>query len=99
MQNRMGADIISSARALALRKGIRKLTGAEPEIDLQADHVRIYFAPDELRVAQAWFKKNMNKEPGKIRMEVGPVVTPYFIKRLVPYAIGALALAYYLGKE
>ena len=93
------ANIISSARALAIRKGIRKLTGAEPEMDLQEDHVRIYFAPDELRVAQAWFKKNMNKDPGPIRMEVGPVVTPYFLKRYLPYALGALAFAWYLGKQ
>ncbi len=93
------ADIISAARALAIRKGVRKLTGAEPEVELKDDHVRIYFAPDELRIAQEWFKTNMNKEPGEVRMEVGPVVTPYFLKKLVPYAIGALAISFLLGRN
>ena len=92
------ANIQTITKAGLTLEALRRLTGADPDLDIQADYVRVYYTPDELRKAQAWFKKSMESEPGKVRMEIAPVVTPYFIKKYIPYAIGAAALMYFMGK-
>ncbi|NOR84599.1 hypothetical protein GQ473_00630 [archaeon] len=92
------ADIQTTAKAVAIKNTIQRLTGAYPEIDLQPDHARIYFPPDELIIAQKWFSDTMQKKPGKIRYEIKQVITPYYVKKAIPIVIGGALLMYLLGK-
>lgn len=92
------ADIQTTAKAVAIKNTIQRLTGAYAEVDLQPDYARIYFAPDELIIAQRWFSDTVQKKPGKIRFEIKQVITPYYIKKATPYLIGGAILMYLLGK-
>ena len=92
------ANITTTAKASLLRNAIYKATGAYPELELKENYARIYFAPDELKKAQTWFKKSIEKKPGVIRFDISPVITPYYIKKILPYAIGAAVIFYALGK-
>jgi len=92
------ANITTTAKASLLRNAIYKATGAYPELELKDGYARIYFAPDELKKAQNWFKKSIEKEPGIIRFDISPVITPYYIKKILPYAIVSALLFYFLGK-
>lgn len=73
------AAIETIARAGLYKGGLRKLLKSEPELDIQVDHVRIYWPPDSLQAAQNEFTSLM--EPTDIRIDLMPVMTPYLIKK------------------
>lgn len=92
------ADLETTIKATTIKNTIQRLTGAYAMVDLQPDHARIYFPPDELIIAQKWFSDTMQKKPGKIRYEIKQVITPYYVKKAIPYVVGGAVLMYLLGR-
>lgn len=76
--NRMAA-IETIARAGLYKRGLHKLLKSEPELDIQVDHVRIYWPSDRLKPAQNEFSYLM--EPTDIRIDLMPVIKPYLVKK------------------
>lgn len=93
------ADLQTIATAKATQAAFKRVLGVKPSLDIQADHVRIYYPADRLKEAQAAFSNMMEKPPGKIRTELAPVVTPYYIKKGAPIAIGLGLTGFFLGRQ
>ena len=92
------ADIVDIAQAGIIKAGIAKIFNAEPKLDIQDDHVRIFFDGEELTKAQNTILNLSKKKPGGIRVDFAPVLKPYVIKKYLPIAAGLFALGWLLGK-
>lgn len=94
------ASIQSIAKAKALALALQKITGVEPSLSYETDHVLIYYQPDRLKQVQTYVEKiaASGKKPGDVRVNWMPVVTPFAVKKAVPYVLGILAVGYVLGK-
>lgn len=93
------ADIKTIATAKITQRAFKAILGIEPSLDVREDHVRIYYPPDRLRAAQEAFKIMMEKPPGKIRTDIAPIITPYFLKKGIPFLLGIGATGYLLGRQ
>lgn len=94
------ADIRSIAKAQALGLALKKTTGIEPSYVYETDHVLIYYEPDRLKQMQEYVEKiaASGRKPGDVRVNWMPIITPFAIKKAVPYVVGILAIGYFLGK-
>lgn len=93
------ADIATITQAKLTQEAFARVLGVKPSLDIREDHVRVYYPPDRLKQAQNAFKLMMEKPPGKLRTDIGPVITPYFVKKGLPFLMGISAGAYFLGKS
>lgn len=89
---------IGKARATGLI--LKNLLGIEPEYQYFDDYVRLYYTKDNLPKVQDRINQiaiNSSK-PGDVRIDFVPIVAPAAIKKVAPYAIGAIVAGYILGK-
>ncbi len=94
----LGADLQTIGKAKIYQMGMKRIFGVDPELDIQDDYVRVFYGPKELPIARAQFKRSMERKPGAVRGDIAPIVTPYFVKKYIPYLAGALILGYVAGK-
>lgn len=94
------ANITAITKAQALGLAMQKITGIEPSYDYKPDHVLVYWQPDRLKRMQGYVEKlaSSGRKPGDVRVNWMPVITPFAIKKAVPYIVGMLAVGYILGK-
>lgn len=93
------ADIATITQAKLTQRAFKSVLGVEPSLDIREDHVRVYYPPDRLKHAQEAFKVMMEKPPGKLRTDIGPVITPYFVKKGLPFLLGIGATGFMLGRS
>ena len=92
------AEIKTIAKAKAMGVFLERLFG-EPVSYLYEDKfVTVYYEPDRLKRVQDKIGQLATKAPGDVRLNWVPMVTPYALKKAVPYAIGLLAVGYLVGK-
>lgn len=91
------ADVKDIAKAKLYQVGLKRLIGVSPDLDIQKDYVRVYYAPDKLIKAQEAYKRLIEAPPGKIRVDIKPVIQPYYVKKLVPLLAGSILAGYLLG--
>jgi len=92
------ADIETIGKSKLIQAGLQKLLGIKPTLDIRDKYVRVFYPPDKLKMAQDNFKKVVEKEPGKIRVEIAPIVTPYYVKKFLPHSLTLLGTGYLVGK-
>lgn len=94
------ASIQAITKAKATGLVLKSLFGIEPKYQYFDDYVRIFYSNEDLPTVHA--KVNQiaagSKKPGDIRIEFIPIVAPIAIKKVLPYAIGAIVAGYILGK-
>lgn len=78
---------------------IRALTGTAPIVTNYPDYTGITFTADQKTILQGVIGSAMTpKTPGRLRVDLGPVIWPPVLKRLIPLLIGAGVLGYILHK-
>ncbi len=92
------ANITSIGKAKAQGLLLKRLFGVEPNYEYGSDHVRVYWQPDKLKIVQMKIAKMQTVQPGDVRIDWFPAVSPLVIKKALPYALGAVVLGYVLGK-
>lgn len=94
------ATVQSIAKAKTTGLILKNLLGIEPEYQYYDDHVRLSYPKEAL--PQIHEKINTiavnSSKPSDVRIDFIPMVAPIGIKKALPYAIGAVALGYVLGK-
>ena len=91
----MGAEVYDIARAKLMQQGLKRLFGSEPDMDIQENRIRLYWTGEGLRTAQSKMIDSP-KNPDVVKVELGPVLRPYLIKKYGMVAIGLIALGYAL---
>ncbi len=92
------ADLITIGKAKLTAKGLERLLGVKPSLDIQEDHVRVYYVGSDLVRAQKRFKDITTKGPSDVRVSFLPVITPALIKQYAPWLVGGVVAAFVLGK-
>ncbi len=91
----LGAEVYDIARAKLMQQGLKRLFNSEPEIDIQENRIRLYWTGEGLRTAQLKMMDSP-KHPDVVKVELGPVLRPYLIKKYGMVALGLIALGYVL---
>lgn len=91
------ASVQAIAKAKLYQAGLSRLIGHKPELDIQKDHVRVYYAPDKLKAAQSAYKRLVEAPPGEVRVDIKSVIQPYYVKKLVPLLAGSIFAGFLLG--
>lgn len=92
------ASLEAIGKAQIYGAALKRITGQEPSYLYEDSHVRIYFEPDRLKLVQQQLEKMATSGPGDVRVNWSQIVTPYAIKKALPFAIGILVAGYILGK-
>lgn len=93
------ASLTTVGKAQATGLLLEKLFGEPPSYDYGDDYVRIYYEPDRLaRVQKKIESMAATTEPGEIRVDWIPTITPLMIKKAVPWIVGIFVVGYIVGK-
>lgn len=93
------ANIASYAKAGTLALALGGLTGQTPVLRQDPDGtVVVYWPPDKLPAVQDWLTRTANAPGGDFSLDFFPVIQPWLLKKYGLYALGALLLAYLIGK-
>ena len=94
------ATVQTIAKAKATGLIHKNLLGIEPEYDYQDDHVKLHYTGSNLNQVREKINQiaTTSKKPGDVRIDFIPMIAPVGIKKALPYALGAVALGYILGK-
>lgn len=94
------ASIQTIAKAKTTGLILKNLLGIEPEYQYFDNYVRLYYSAENLPKVQDKINQiaiNSSK-PGDVRIDFIPMVQPLAIKKIAPFAIGAIVTGYILGK-
>lgn len=94
------ASIQTIGKAKATGLLLKNLLGIEPEYQYFDNYVRLWYPQEDLkRVHERVNQIAVNSsKPGDVRIDFVPIVAPTAIKKIVPFAIGAIVAGYILGK-
>jgi hypothetical protein len=94
------ATVQTIAKAKATGLILKNLFGIEPEYDYQENHVRLYYTGNNLNQVREKIDQiaTTSTKPSDVRIDFIPMVAPAGIKKALPYALGAVAIGYILGK-
>lgn len=76
----------------------RQLTGKNPIVTTYPEYTQISFDAAQQKTLQDQIEKMISKEPGDVRVDIGPVVTPIMIKRMIVYVAIAAGLGAFAGR-
>lgn len=92
-------DAYAPLKAEALALALEQATGEKPYVQNMGEYIRVYWMDAQLPAVQKSITEMIDKkEPGDIRIEWLPAVTPVAIKKVLPYALAVLGAGYLLGK-
>jgi len=94
------ATIQNIAKAKTTGLILKNLLGVEPEYQYYNDHVRLWYPKESLPAVHEKINTiAVNSEkPSDVRIDLVPMFAPIGIKKVLPYALGAVAVGYVLGK-
>lgn len=85
-------------RAQIAAEAMYKISGVMPELDIQADYVRVFYPPQKQAAAKNGWKKVINTdEQSDIRIDIMPELMPGLIDKYGKFAlagIGGIAALY-----
>lgn len=93
------ADLPTIAKAKMTSLALGRWLGIAPELDIQQDHVRLFWYSDQLKTVQDNFYNSMQEKDKKLRVDIMPVLMPALIKKYGLYGFGALVSAFLLGRN
>ena len=93
------AELKDVLKARAIAEGLGNLIGIKPTLDIRRNYIRIFYPADQLPRVQKKFTDVVERPPGKIRVELAPVITPYYLKKFTPALAGLFAGGFVLGKS
>ena len=94
------AALQAIAKAKATGLILKNLLGAEPNYEYSENFVRLYYTKEQLKNVHNRVNEiaTNSSKPGEVRIDLLPIVAPIAIKKVAPYAIGAVVAGYLLGK-
>jgi len=93
------ANLQTTLKAGALQIVAEQLTGIKPDIETFPDHVRLYWTPENQRAMQYYIENQLKPRPaGDVRIDVAPILLPLGVKKILPYALGILAIGFIIGR-
>lgn len=93
--NLLGAEVLDIARAKLIQQGLKRMFDSEPEMDIQENRIRLFWTGERLRRAQLkMIDSDQNQDV--VKVELGPVLRPYLIKKYGLAVLGLIALGYVL---
>ena len=93
------ASIETISKAKLYSMGLQRFFNAKPSLDIQQDHVRVFFPDNELTKAQNQFSAIMTAEPSDVRIDMGNALMPGLIKKYGMYLVGFLIGGVLLGRQ
>lgn len=88
---------ILKSQSLAL--AIKAATGESPIVTDYKNYSELSFNPDQVKRLQTKLKAAMSAAPGDVRINLVPVVVPVVLEKVLPLALVALGVAYFLGRK
>jgi hypothetical protein len=93
------ANLQTTLKASAIQIAARELTGISPEIEQYPDHVRLFWTPENQRAMQQYIENQLKPRPaGDVQIDVAPILLPLGVKKVLPYALGILAIGFIIGR-
>lgn len=86
------------AKAQAFSLAIQLFTGQPPILDRQENFTEISFTPEQVQKIQSLLKQWHDAEPGEIRVNVKPVLLPFYLKKYGIYLAGIALGGILLGR-
>ncbi len=94
------ASLQTIAKAKTTGLILKNLLGVEPDYQYFDNYVRLYYSKENLPKVQERINQiaiNSSK-PSDVKIDFLPIVAPAAVKKVLPYALGAVALGFVLGK-
>lgn len=91
------AQLPAITRASIYASALDLATGYKPNVKQEADHVLIYWNQQDEKILAERFIDLVESEPGDVRIRLNPIVRPYYIRKGLPWLVGAFILGYLLG--
>lgn len=95
---RMYGSVQRLAKETAVSLAIRALTGEYPDVVNTDTYTQINFTPGQVAILQGTLDEWSSKEPGDFRINYKPVLVPYYVKKFVPWAVGAALGLFLIGR-
>lgn len=95
------ATVQTIAKAKATGLILKNLLGIEPEYQYFDNYVRLYYSNENLPKVQSRINQiaiNSSK-PSDVKIDFLPMVAPLAVKKVAPFAIGAIVIGYIIGKH
>jgi len=90
-------DFGRELKVLALTQGIAALTGEQPIVNEYPEYTQIDFTDNQRAKLTNQLAQWHDKEPGPVRVNVSPVLTPFYIKKYGIFVLGAAAAGFLIG--
>ncbi len=86
-----------SLKTTAYAAAIQAATGEPPVIERYEDYTEIQFTPSQVKTLQGMLETWHNQEPGTVRIGIGPVMLPYYLKRYWYYIAATAGIGFALA--
>ena len=84
-------------KATSIGALVYALTGTYPIVEKKEKYTEIRFTPEQVKILQATLKSWHDKEAGDVRVDVQPVLLPFYLKRYAWYIAGAVMAGLVIG--
>lgn len=92
-------DIVAVAQITVLSTVIEKLTGEKPLVYYFDDYAEIRFTDRQKKILQKYLESRLRqKSDTNVRVDLLPIVVPAVASVYGKYVIGAMAMAFWVGK-
>lgn len=92
------ANITDTLKGRTLAVALKTATGQEPRVMSYPDYVRLEWSKAQQAALRADLDRQLSSKPGRIRVDISPVLTPYIIRKAIPWAVAAVFAGYLAGK-
>lgn len=92
---------ITQAKAQSISFGLSQILGSNPIVTYKDEYAEISFTPEQKTILQRYINRKLTDTSGKksdIQINFEPVIYPILIKKVLPYAIGLIAIGFITGK-
>jgi hypothetical protein len=93
------ADLNLTLKASAVKAVIEQVFGFTPVVNMTENYVEFSFTPEQQIVLRAWLDKQLVSPPGELRFNLSPVLTPWIIKKALPYLAAAAGTGFVVGRR
>lgn len=87
---------IGKARATGLV--MAAALGVEPSYEHHDNYIRLYYPPESLPSVRAKIDEMITGPAGDVRIDFGPMLTPFAVRKVLPIAAGLLIGGILLGR-
>lgn len=96
------ADLSTISNTETLALAIKAAIGHKPTAVYYADHSELSFTPEQVQALQGKLREQVallkKTPPGKVRVNINPIILPVILQETAPFIIGALLLSFLAGR-